>query len=121
MVPHKKNIPGVRTKQVKLNFDEISEEQKLFTDIGNKYWTEPAETENQGTRLEISSLNDVWIERDVLRAYRELSKIVRPALDIKYPFNIRFHVPEYKAYDNKPVESMVLTKATLSFVSSRYS
>lgn len=103
-------------RQLKLNFDEISEEQKLFTDIGNKYWTEPAETENQGTRLEISSLNDVWIERDVLRAYRELSKIVRPALDIKYPFNIRFHVPEYKAYDNKPVESMVLTKATLSFV-----
>lgn len=103
-------------RQLKLNFDEISEEQKLFTDIGNKYWTEPAETGNQGTRLEISSLNDVWIERDVLRAYRELSKIVRPALDIKYPFNIRFHVPEYKAYDNKPVESMVLTKATLSFV-----
>ena len=103
-------------RQLKLNFDEISEEQKLFTDIGNKYWTEPAETGNQGTRLEISSLNDVWIERDVLRAYRELSKIVRPALDIKYPFNIRFHVPEYKAYDNKPVESVVLTKATLSFV-----
>lgn len=103
-------------RQLKLNFDEISEEQKLFTDIGNKYWTEPAETGNQGTRLEISSLNDVWIERDVLRAYRELSKIVRPASDIKYPFNIRFHVPEYKAYDNKPVESMVLTKATLSFV-----
>ena len=103
-------------RQLKLNFDELSEEQKLFTDIGTKYWIEPAETGNQGTRLEISFLNDVWIERDVLRAYRELSKIVRPALDIKYPFNIKFHVPEYKAYDNKTVESMVLTKATLSFV-----
>lgn len=102
-------------RQLELEFEEVSEKQKLFTDIDNRYWTEPAEIGVQGTELEISSLNDVWTERDVLRAYRELSKIVRPALNIKYPFNIWFHVSEYRAYDNKPVESMVLAKATLSF------
>ena len=101
--------------QLSLNFEESAVEQKLFTDIDNSYWTEPAETDIQGTRLEISSLNDVWLEKDVIRAYRELSKIVRPASNIKYPFNIRFHVPEYKAYDDKPVESIVLAKATLSY------
>lgn len=102
-------------RQLKLNFEDSPEEQKLFTDIDNKYWTEPAEADMQGTRLEISSLNDVWLEKDILRAYRELSKIVRPTLNAKYSFNIWFHVPEYKTYDNKPVESLVLAKATLSY------
>lgn len=102
-------------RQLKLNFEDSPEEQKLFTDIDNKYWTEPAVADMQGTRLEISSLNDVWLEKDVLRAYRELSKIVRPTLNVKYPFNIWFHVPEYKLYDDKPVESLVLAKATLSY------
>lgn len=103
-------------RQLELNFEEAPEEQKLFTDIDNQYWTEPAEIGIQGTRLEITSLNDVWLERDVIRAYRELSKIVRPTQNVKYPFNICFHVPEYKDYDNKPVESIVLAKATLSFI-----
>lgn len=102
-------------RQLKLNFENSPEEQKLFTDIDNKYWTEPAVADIQGTRLEISSLNDVWLERDIIRAYRELSKIVRPTMYVKYPFNIWFHVPEYKTYDNKPVESLVLAKATLSY------
>lgn len=102
-------------RQLKIDFEESAEEQKLFTDIDNRYWTEPAEIGTQGTRLEISSLNDVWLEKDVIRAYRELSKIVRPTLNVKYPFNIWFHVPEYKVYDDKPVESLVLAKATLSY------
>lgn len=103
-------------RQLKLDFEESLFSNKLFTDIDNKYWTEPAEFGIQGTKLEISSLNDVWLERDVIRAYRELSKIVRPTLDIKYPFNIRFHVSEYQAFNNKLVESLVLSKATLSYV-----
>ncbi|MDD6000713.1 MAG: sensor histidine kinase [Bacteroidales bacterium] len=102
-------------RQLKINFDEVADNQKLFTDIDNKYWTEPAELGIQGTKLEISSLNDNWLETDVLRAYRELSKIVRPISNVKYPFNIQFHVPEYQALDNKTVESIVLTKATLSY------
>ena len=103
-------------RQLELNFEEVQEEQKLFTDIDNRYWTEPAEIGIQGTRLEITSLNDVWLERDITRAYRELSKIVRPTQNVKYPFNICFHVPEYNDYDNKPVESLILAKATLSFI-----
>lgn len=103
-------------RQLKLDFENPTEKQKLFTDIDNRYWSEPAEIDVQGTILEISSLNDSWLERDVIRAYRELSKIVRPTLNVKYPFNIRFHVPEYRAYDNKLVESLALAQATLSFV-----
>lgn len=101
--------------QLKLDFENAYEEQKLFTDIDNKYWTEEGDKDAHGTVLEISALNDVWVEKDVVRAYRELSKIVRPKLDVKYPFSIRFHVPEYKTYDNRLVESIVLAKATLSY------
>lgn len=102
-------------RQLKLDFEEPSEQRKLFTDIGNKYWTEPAEVGDQGTRLEIYSLNDVWVEKDIIRAYRELSKIVNPLSTSRYPFNIRFNVPEYADYNNRLVESIVLTEATLSF------
>ena len=102
-------------RQLELDFEQSNEQQKLFTDIDNTYWTEPAEIGVQGTRLEISGLNDVWLEKDVIRAYRELSKIVKPTLEVKYPFNIRFHVPEYNDYDGKIVESIVLAKATLSY------
>lgn len=103
-------------RQLELDFENSSEKQKLFTDIDNKYWTEPADVGVQGTRLEISSLNDIWLESDVRRAYRELSKIVKPSSNSRYPFNIRFIVPEYLEYRDKLVESLVLAKATLSYM-----
>lgn len=103
-------------RQLELDFENSSEKQKLFTDIDNKYWTEPADVGVQGTRLEISSLNDIWLENDVRRAYKELSKIVKPSSNSRYPFNIRFIVPEYLEYRDKLVESLVLAKATLSYM-----
>lgn len=103
-------------RQLELDFENSSKKQKLFTDIDNKYWTEPADVGVQGTRLEISSLNDIWLENDVRRAYRELSKIVKPSSNSRYPFNIRFIVPEYLEYRDKMVESLVLAKATLSYM-----
>lgn len=103
-------------RQLNLNFEDDSNNYKLFTDIDNKYWTEPASKGVQGTILEISVLGDVWLEKDVIRAYKELSKIVRPASNTVYPFNIRFYAPQYPDYNNKKVESIVLSKASLSFV-----
>lgn len=102
-------------KQLAINFE--SGEKKLFTDIDNLYWTElTANVSDHGTILEITSLNDVWMDKDIERAYKELSKIVRPTLDIKYPFNVYLCAPEYKEYvDKKKVESFVLSKATLHY------
>lgn len=101
-------------RQLSLDFEELKD-KILFTDIDNKYWTEPAENNKHGTLLEITSLSDSWTENDIIRAYKELSKIVKPAFSVTYPFNIRFVVPEYSAYNNKMVESIVLAKATLSY------
>lgn len=84
-------------RQLSINFDDT--ERKLFTDIDNQYWTEEAMLHEHGTILEISSLNDSWDNAAVKRAYKELSKIVRPTLDIKYPFNIYLQAPEYKEYN----------------------
>ena len=109
------NYSKEEDRQLRLNFDISSEEQKLFTDIDNKYWTEHAEVDEHGTTLEISILNDIWLESDIIRAYRELSKIVRPTLNIEYPFRIKFHVPQYPDYNDKLVESFVLARATLSY------
>ena len=101
-------------RQLSLNFD--GKDKKLFTDIDNSYWTEPAKIGEHGTFLEISSLNDSWNEEAIKRAYKELSKIVRPSLDIKYPFNVFLQVPEYKEYATRQkIESFGLTKATLHY------
>ena len=101
-------------RQLSLNFD--GKDKKLFTDIDNSYWTEPAKVSEHGTILEISSLNDSWNEEAIKRAYKELSKIVRPSLDIKYPFNVFLQVPEYKEYATRQkIESFGLTKATLHY------
>ena len=94
---------------------------KLFTEIDNRYWLEAAEVAKQGTRLEISGLADVWLEDDVIRAYKELSKLIRPNLSLEYPFSIRIQAPQYAAYADKPVETLAFSKATLSFtLSARY-
>lgn len=102
-------------RQLSLQFDDINEDKPLFTDIDNSYWTEVGDNNKQGTVLEISSLGDVWTENDIARAYHELSKIVRPTIDTKYPFNIRIKAKEYAEYSDKKVESMFFSKATLSF------
>ena len=99
----------IETNQMTLN--DISSE-KLFTDVENKYWFEPADKDEQGTTLEITYLNDIWTKLDVDRAYRQLSKLIRPNEDEKFGFHINITAPEYKI-NAKKVESEVVDYATL--------
>lgn len=102
-------------RQLELDFDSTNEKKKLFTDIDNAYWTEPAPINQQGTRLEISNLSDVWTEADIQRVCKELSKIVRAKQVCNYPFNIVVQAPLYKGYEHFIVKSADLIQATLSF------
>lgn len=102
-------------KQLTIDFDNINQEPKLFTEMDNSFWTEIGPSERQGTILEISALNDVWTEKDIIRAYKELAKIVRPSREIKYPFNLCINAPQYNGFHHKKVESMALAQATLSY------
>ncbi|MCQ2312252.1 MAG: ATP-binding protein [Paludibacteraceae bacterium] len=90
------------------------EEATLFTDFDNKFWQEPAKCEDHGTTLELSILDDVWTERDIQRAYKELTKLVRPNRMMTYPFQIRIFAPQYSDYSSKLVESMAFSEATIT-------
>ena len=103
-------------RQLTIDFDNLNQQPRWFTEMDNVSWTEDGDIGVQGTRLEISCLNDVWTDNDIRRAYKELSKIVRPAKTIKYPFNIIINAPQYDEFVNRRVESASLAKATMSFV-----
>ncbi|GAP72808.1 hypothetical protein SAMD00024442_44_8 [Candidatus Symbiothrix dinenymphae] len=90
-----------------------SVEQKLFTDMENRYWYEDSNDNEQGTVLDITFLNDVWSENDITRAYKELSKLIMPSFTQKYPFEIYINAPQYPEYQNKKVESLAIAEATL--------
>ncbi len=102
--------------QLKLDFEE---EKPFFTDIDNEYWFEDAPINQQGTRLEISNVREIWTENDVKRAYKELSKIVSPFthLQEQYPFKITVFSP-YEDFNDKLVEPQLLDFATEEIILS---
>lgn len=97
-------------KQLKLDFDG---NQTFFTDVENRYWFEDTPNDSHGTCLEITTISEVWTEKDIFRSYKELSKLISPEFKPKYPFSIRLNAPEYKEYINRTVESQVIEFATL--------
>ena len=102
----------MEVNQLKIDFDG---EQQFFTDIKNHYWFEELNDNSHGTTLEISMVNDVWSEKDIERASKELSKLLSPAHKSKYPFRIKIDANQYEKYKNKTIESIVIDHATLHF------
>ncbi len=101
---------ALETQQLKLDF---SGENKYFTDIENKYWTEEINKEASGTTLEISMINDTWSENDIIRSNKELAKLISPSKSLKYPFNIIIDAPLYEGFNNHTVKSAAIENATL--------
>lgn len=102
----------LEARQLTLPFDE---EREYFTDIKNRYWFENANENEHGTILEIESINDTWTEYDVIRAYKELARLVSPnSKTTKYPFNIKIK-SNYKGYENVVVKPLSFVEfATVS-------
>ena len=102
----------LEAKQLTLPFEE---EKEYFTDIKNRYWFEDGKEDEQGTVLEIESINDEWTESDVTRVYRELSRLVSPNNKItQFPFNIWIK-SAYKGYEDIPVKPLSIVEfATIS-------
>lgn len=97
-----------------LSFD-FEQEKDFFTDIKNRYWLEEASIEEQGTILEISRVENVWTEKDITRAYKELSKLISPNNDSKkYPFYINLRT-EYENYKDVSIKPQLIDFATLKF------
>lgn len=99
--------------QLTLPFEE---DKQFFTDIKNKYWFEPSEDISEhGTVLEIESLNDEWTEYDIIRVFKELSKLASPNVKItRYPFRIKIESPfdKYRKVYVKPLP--IIEFATIS-------
>jgi len=99
----------LENKQLTLDFES---KKDYFTDVKNKYWYEDAPKEQQGTTLEITMINDTWTEQDIIRAYKELSKLVSPNnAKTTHPFNITIKSP-YKGYEKKEVKTQLIEFAT---------
>jgi signal transduction histidine kinase len=81
-------------------YEDLAAQQttlQLFTDIENKYeFVEP--TFEEGTILEILQPRDLWKLTDIQRAEKELSRLVSPFHNAKYPFNIYIKASEYAPY-----------------------
>lgn len=102
----------LEARQLTLRFEE---EKEFFTDIKNKYWFETGDENEQGTILEIESINDTWTDYDVNRSYKELSRLVSPNAQFnKYPFNIKIK-SEYKGLEDVYVKPLsIIEFATIA-------
>jgi signal transduction histidine kinase len=87
-------------------------ETQLFTDVQNQYWTSVSKRpEGHGTILTISKIRDVWTKDDIVRAYKELSKIVSPLERPTSDFDI-FIKSQYDEFKNSKVINNAILNAT---------
>ncbi|MDM8524189.1 ATP-binding protein, partial [Desulfococcaceae bacterium HSG8] len=103
-------------------YEEISNRQpkpdktKYFTDIDNRYRTEPADNRTKGTELIITNIREPWTEPDLERLYKELSKLIYPFETLNYPFRITIKSNEYEKYSDKEIGSIsVVEFAAVTF------
>jgi len=106
------NYSKIENSQMSLKFEDSKD---FFTDIKNRYWLENAETDLQGTTLEISGIDEEWTEGDIKRAFKELSKLISPNNDSKkFPFHIKLKT-DYERYKDIPITPQLIDFATLEF------
>lgn len=75
---------------------ESETKPKWFTDIESPYEFIPADNvEEQGTKLVISQIRDVWDSGSIHHAVRQISKLVSPFTTFKYPFVVYVKAKEY--------------------------
>lgn len=104
------NYSNIENDQLSLSFED---KKDFFTDIKNRYWLEDADMDKHGTTLEISRIENNWTDKDVKRAYKELSKLISPNNDgKKYPFQIKLKT-QYEKYRDTYVKPQLIEFATL--------
>lgn len=101
-------------------YERLSKEPQLelFTDVPNDYYWEPAPSEEQGTKLIISSISEdeVWTEVDIRRLSRELEKIVSPFFPLNPSFDIWIQSNEYEEFKKKRIEAETVKYSSHEFL-----
>lgn len=77
----------------------------LFTEVENTYTYEVGNKDEQGTKIIITSISDIWTSNDIERLYKELSKLVSPFYPINPPFNVSINSNDFTDYSNKPIKA----------------
>lgn len=112
LVIHTKQKGEKNWLDVGINWDEYEarstastqgNQLSLFTEIDNAYAYVPGEIEDHGTTLQISNVNEIWTDLDVIRLYNELAKLLSPFHPVNPPFDIWLSSNEVPAYSNKQV------------------
>lgn len=80
-------------------------QQILFTDIENDFYTEPGKKSDHGTTLIISDINETWSVYDIQRLDKEVSKIISPFYPLNPPFNVYMKSNEYEDFHDKKIEA----------------
>jgi len=101
-------------KYEKMFKEQSSKAPDFFTDVENPFWTESGIESEKGTELIISRLREIWTEKDIkIRVINELSKLISPFKQLKYPFNITIDLKKENEifFSSIKVESMTLEQA----------
>jgi len=87
------------------NISQTGDQLSLFTEVKNKYTYEPGNKNEQGTKIIITKISDIWTDNDLERLYKELSKLVSPFYPINPPFDVNINSNEFKDYSDKLVKA----------------
>lgn len=87
----------------KANSNEVGQ-LSLFTEIDNEYYYDDGNPNEQGTKLMITQVSEMWSSEDLERLYKELSKLISPFYPLNPPFQVFLNSNNYKEYSNKLVK-----------------
>lgn len=88
--------------QLEIDFQE-------FTKVANDYFYEDDNTFEVGTELKITMLQEAWDGERFKRLEDQLSRILSPQLQLKYPFKIFLFAPDFNV-DKHEVKAMPFEK-----------
>ena len=100
----KKDVSGSKIELLEINWDNFeSDSKKEFVDIEVLHKTlEKCEYEiENGTILEITGLNDIWLRKELQKLKIALEKLINPEKNTEKNFSIELIVPEEKLEDEE--------------------
>lgn len=90
-------------------YEELAEKKEeqltLFTEVENKLDINENTNDKHGTTLIISKVNEIWSELDIVKAYKELARIISPYHRLNPPFKMFLLSNEHEdRFNNLPIK-----------------
>jgi signal transduction histidine kinase len=114
-------IDDLNTNYLILDWRDYENKEKdgesfSFTEIDNAFIQRKSKIKKHGSKIIINYSRDVWTEKDIERANKELSKIISPLLIVTPPFDIYIFSNKYPdKYNNAKVFNKAIEYASHNF------